>query len=218
MHTKNFREWLNGGSSTLICTTSRNRDNVPSPLAACLAKYLQTRSNCCVLYVDCFWIVQSPQQTRVRTLVADVKIELESEFVGDDSSNIVLESLYRQLFRQCSGRETALNAYHDALSASEASSFRSEILASGLPPRRHLMPLYELLLRSCSMEILVSIDRIQELEELSRARLVAQIVSVNNSEGSVKSLLCGDPDIVTTGSLSGVAIVTDKTEFYGKLQ
>jgi hypothetical protein len=128
----------------------------PGLTAAC---YIWTISRSC----------SSPQQTRVRTLGADVKIELESEFVGDDSSNIVLESLYRQLFRQCSGRETASSACHDARSASEASSFRSEILASGLPPRRHLMPLYELLLRSCSMEILVSIDRIQELEELSRS-------------------------------------------------
>lgn len=110
VHTKDFQEWLKGGSSTLICTTSDNRDNVPCPLAACLAKYLQTKSNCCVLYVDCFWIMQSPQQTRVRTLVAEVKNELEPEFVGEDSSNIVLESLYRQLFRQCLGRETALGA------------------------------------------------------------------------------------------------------------
>jgi hypothetical protein len=218
VHTKDFQEWLNGGSSTVICTTSDNRDNVPCPLAACLAKYLQTRSKCCVLYVDCFWIMQSPQQTRVRTLVAEEKNELGSEFVGEDSSNIVLESLYRQLFRQCKEREAALGSYHDALSAAEAFSFRTEMLANGLPPRRHLMPLYEDLLRCCSMEILVSIDRIQELEELPRTRLVAQIALVKNGARRVKSLLCGDPDIVETGSLSGVAIVTDKTELYGKWQ
>lgn len=64
------------------------------------------------------------------------------------------------------------------------------------------------------MEILVSIDRIQELEELPQTRLVVQIASVKSSTGSVKSLLCGDPDIVETGGLSGVAIVTDKTEFH----
>lgn len=78
--------------------------------------------------------------------MAEVKNELEPEFVGEDSSNIVLESLYGQLFRQCLGRETALGAYHDGLPASEAFSFRSEILANGLPPRRNLMPLYEHLL------------------------------------------------------------------------
>jgi hypothetical protein len=211
-HTRAFQEWLSGDLNIIVCTTSLQVASTPCTLGACTAKYLEERNNYHVLYVDCFWLLQTP---RLKTLATNLRRELEADIIVDDSVDLIAESIYCQLFRYCRRREEILMSYSDSLPSADASLFRSQLLESGIPPKKSLWALIELLLLSTSTHILISIDRVTEIEHSSRARLTALVSSIRRTKEEARVLVCGDATLIGKDGELGVTIISEDTEVQG---
>lgn len=206
IHTKAFQQWVSGMESSIVCmtpvkaSTIREGASRQSALAADLSKYVKSRTDCVMLYVDCFWILQIPKQSRFETIASELrKEEMRADHPGDDQSDIVMESLCRQLFQLCETREEVLRGYCSSLPPEEASHFRTQMIAHGRPRKQDVLPLLGRLHSPSSAPIIISIDRMNTLDDSSRTNLVSSLMALN-AHGSFKSLLCGDESLLLTKS------------------
>lgn len=202
----------------IICTTSaKTASSIQIPLAASLSKYVETRCSCVVVYVDCVFILQAPKQDRVTALASDLRTGVNVDNDRDDLSDKVLESLYCQLFRLCDRREQILKEYNNCLSPEQASQFRTHIIANGVPRKQDLLQLLSRFHTASSSPILISIDRINVLDDSSRSKLMSNLMALNtHKRGSLKSLLCGNESLPLTGNhMINSSIISDNTEIQG---
>ncbi|KAI0531894.1 hypothetical protein GGR58DRAFT_507980 [Xylaria digitata] len=222
IHTKVFQQWLCNTERCIVCTTptesasTRETVSPQSTLTAALSGYAKSRSRCVVLYVDCFWIFQTPKKTQLEAIASELqkeKTKLDDE--GDDPSNSVLESLYSQLFSVCDKREEVLKRYNDFLSPEESSRFRAHILANGLPRKQDLLQLLSRLRSSPSAPAIISIYRMNFLEDSARQTLMPILMALKAYE-SFKLLLCGDKSLLLTKSIAAHnVIISVSTEIEG---
>jgi len=196
-----------------MCLTSREVCGVPCPLGGCLADYIQRQSNCTVLHADCFWLLQTPTLHRLKALNTEVRREVKADQDSDDQ--VVFESLFCQQVLRCPKREAVFQEYDERLSTSERVEFRTQTLTNGLPPKSHIGPLFELLVQSSSMPILISLDHFGELEDAARSRLIARLGSLRRIGSSFKILICGNTSLSKPSNKSDIPVVTDDTETQG---
>lgn len=222
IHTKAFQQWVYSIERIIICTTPvkvgtiLEGASVQSTLAADLSKHVKSTTDCIVLYVDCFWILQTPKQSRFETIASELrKEEMRADDYCDDQSDIVMESLCRQLFQLCETSEEVLRGYCTSLSPEEASHFRTQMVAHGRPRKQDVLQLLGHLHSRSSAPIIISIDRMNTLDDSARTKLVSSLMALN-AYGSFKSLLCGDESLLLTKSISlHLPIITVETEIQG---
>lgn len=214
-HTVAFQQWLSRRSPTIVCTTNSKLEGTPYPLASYLAQIITARSDCQVIYVDCFCVANAPSQHRPRTRVAKLQQELNDESVEEDLTLRVLEAVFCQLFGLCPDPDGALSSYNDRLAETEASDFQSHIQASGLPGENNLLPLTLHLLQFMPKKVLLSIDGIHHLKDSARKRLVSQTTWLGQHGATLQSMLCGDSAFIGADNTTIAAVVTDDTEAQG---
>lgn len=220
VHTKAFQEWLMGDRSMIVCTTSRKDDDTPRALGACIAKYVATQTCCHLLYVDCYWVLQTAQQGKQKSLANNLLTsELKPGLIkGEALVDLVLESIYCQLFRSCMEQEEILESYNSSLTRDEAVLFQSQLLESGTPQQNHLWALTQCFLQSTTTQVLICIDRINELEESSRARLMLLLGSLKSMQKTPKILVSGYASTIDQDSLLGTPVISEETETHGNYQ
>jgi hypothetical protein len=217
-HTRDFQQWLRSRNESIVCVTSAAISLERTPLAACIARYVQARCRCVVIYIDCYWILQTPKQDRLRTVAFELqKEEMKMDEGGEDSSERVLELLYSHLFRSCERRQKILEEYHDSLSMEEASRFRSHMLNNRVPQMQDLLYLIGLLYASFSSPVLISVDQIDALEVSARYKLISYVRSLPTyGTNSFKPLFCGTGSLLSDKYVSSLPIISDETETQGE--
>lgn len=217
VHTGAFREWCTADRTMIVCTTSIEVDYPPCALGACITKYVADQTQCRVIYIDCYWILQTPQQAKQKSLANNLlRSELKHTSANADGLvELVLESMYCQLFRTCQRQEYTLESYYASLSGSNAVFFQSQISESGIPPQEHLWSLIKHLLQSTATKVLICLDRIHELDEGSRARLMPLLSSLKSLPRASKLLLCGNGRDIDQAGLLGTPMISEETETKG---
>lgn len=220
VHTRAFREWFAGDRNMIVCAAPRGMAKTPCTLGACMAKYVVDQTCCHLLYVDCYWMLQTPKQAKQKKFAPDLlKSELKhGPIKREDSVDLVLESIYDQLFGSCLQQRDILESYYCSLPQTEAVLFQSKMMEKGIPQKNHLWNLTQHLLRSTNAKVLICIDRIHELEEASCARLMSLLKSLNSLQTTHKVILCGDASEIDQDSLLGTPIVSEETETRGNHQ
>lgn len=214
VHTKAFQEWLAGDRKIIICTTTRQIENTTCALGACISKYVTEQANHQLLYVDCYWILQTPSQAKQKTL-GSISLKSELKHMSpskDESVRLVLEFIYSQLFRMCAHKQEILEEYNRDLTATDSVLFKSQISKNGVPQGKHVWSLIESLMDSATTRILICLDRVDELEEQSRARIMDLFSSSLPVQTAPRILMCGRDGVIGQDNIFGTPVVSEETE------
>ncbi|OAQ71845.1 kinesin [Purpureocillium lilacinum] len=220
IHCRPFQDWLQGTSRSLICITSSTISShnfmfhPVFPLGERLSKHLcvDELKGHTALYVNCFWILDRPKGFRPRALVEE-HLKRTNQIPGDKTPvEIVLETLLYQLLQQTENLGTVLERYAALLPEDSVAAFRDQMVQSGMPPGRELVPLIKCLVAASKSHILVAVDSIDYLPESDRTAMMVQLADLAQDETHAKLLFCGASQMVKVGGGAHVAVVTDMTE------
>ncbi|KAH8697202.1 hypothetical protein BGW36DRAFT_378194 [Talaromyces proteolyticus] len=210
VHTRGFQSWFDTPSWVLVAKTSRHwnwrdthgqhsdgleRDQISSetrsseaptcPIAACLAEYVQRNTDCDVYYVDCYWILDRPQQLKSKQFENVLKQEQIMESPDTSQVTSILQSLFFQIF-----------ARHP-----QQAQFLQELNESGAFKE---MDIYKL----SFAEISVLINYILNLPTyLSRKRLIISIDHLELIETSAQRLLINSLNTPRSRLMGNVSMV-----------
>ncbi|KAJ6441059.1 Hydantoin utilization protein A [Purpureocillium lavendulum] len=220
IHCQPFEDWLKGASRSIICITSATISShsfmfhPAYPLAEKLSKRLSEDrlKEYVTLYVNCFWILDTPKGFRPWALVEE-HLKGANKIAGDKTpTETVLEALFYQLLKESVHPCATLEKYCDTLADERAAVFREEIVQNGMPPARELLSVIRFFVAACERRILVAIDSIDYLPETERSAMMALLAEVDVDTPRTKLLFCGASNMVKVGGEASVAVVTDLTE------
>ena len=224
IHCRPFQDWLQGTSRSLICITSSTISShnfmfhPAFPLGERLSKHLcmDELKGHTTLYVNCFWILDRPKGFRPRALVEE-HLKRTNQIPGDKTPvETVLETLLYQLLQQTENLGTVLEQYAALAPEDSAAAFRNQMVQSGMPPGRELVPLIKCLVAASKLHILVVVDSIDYLPESDRTAMMVHLADLAQDETHAKLLFCGASQMVKVGGGAHVAVVTDMTEAVGE--
>ncbi|KAJ8126223.1 hypothetical protein O1611_g7414 [Lasiodiplodia mahajangana] len=217
-HTIAFQQWLCDRKHSLICAAPTDKILMHDPaslqnqLAASLSRYSEARSNCVVVYMNCFSLLQTPKQSRLETLASELRREgTLTDSDGDGTSDAIMQSLCCQLFKLCNSREEQLRDYDTSLSEKDSYDFRGHITGKGVPRKQDLLQLTSRLLNCSTRHGIISIDCLHFLAESAQNNLVSNLIALK-AQRSFKSILCGDESLLARNITAHYTIISINTE------